>query len=97
MFQVTGTSSWMEIIITREKQLPHQIPQIDPVTISIDAVNKATKKQEYLHRAETEVLHFEESITDEHHFISTFASGDTKDTAVLNVSGTMMTTNQSTL
>mmetsp|Transcript_3038 Transcript_3038/g.5565 ORF Transcript_3038/g.5565 Transcript_3038/m.5565 type:complete len:593 (-) Transcript_3038:208-1986(-) len=98
VFQVSDKSSLASISTTKQKQTHHKIPQVKPVNIFSEGVNKAINaKQQSLLRAESEILHLEDSFKDEHHFIAAFASGHTKDVIVLNVSGTMMVTKRSTL
>jgi hypothetical protein len=61
-------------------------------------MNKAINaKQACLLQAESEMLQLEESFADEQTFVDKFATGDTKDVVVLNVSGTVMTTKRCTL
>ena len=63
-----------------------------------DEINEAINaKQESLLKAEFELLHLEDSFKDERDFVVAVASGHTKDVVTLNVSGTMMATNRSTL
>jgi len=98
VFQVSEASSWTGTATTNEKQSQSRRHQVEPVTRFSKDVNEAINaKQESLQRAEAEVLHLEDSFKDEHHFITNFANGDTKDVVVLNVSGTIMATNRSTL
>jgi hypothetical protein len=98
VFRVSGNSSPAPIVTTKEKQIHHNIPQVDPVNIFSQKVNEAINaKQESLLRAESEILHLEDSFKGEHNFIAAFASGDTKDVVVLNVSGTMMASKRSTM
>ena len=70
----------------------------EPVTKFTNEINNSINaKLVCLLRAESEMLQLEESFKDEQTFIMKFASGDTKDVVVLNVSGTVMVTKRSTL
>jgi len=69
-----------------------------PVNQFTAEINEAINlKRESLYQAELELIHLEESFTDEQAFVTTFASGATKDVVVLNVSGTTMAVKRTTL
>jgi hypothetical protein len=96
VFQVTSTTAAR--IVTSTGNQANNIPVIKLVSKFTESINKAINtKQECLLRAESEMLQLEESFKDEQTFIMKFASGDTKDVVVLNVSGTVMVTKRSTL
>jgi hypothetical protein len=97
VFQVSGSSPSARIATSKGKTSQDTILG-EPVIRFSDGINEAiNKKHACLLRAESEMLQLEESFKDEQTFIDKFASGDTKDVVVLNVSGTIMVTKRSTL
>ena len=99
VYEVSGTSSRAKVTIATEHKTPPGTPNLDPVTIFSDKINKAINvKKKSLLRAELETSFLEDRFKDEHKFITALASSDdAKYVVTLNVSGTRMTTNRSTL
>ncbi|KAL7544862.1 hypothetical protein ACHAWF_008226 [Thalassiosira exigua] len=98
VFQVSR-ESWEMIAPGRAGHQSQQVvPHVEPVTRFAEEVNEAINaKQEALQQAEAGVLGLEKSFQDEQHFVSSFATGQTKDIVMLSVSGTRMATKRSTL
>jgi hypothetical protein len=97
-FQVTKSSNPNRNSHTNRNLVLHATQAVEVVTRFSDDMNKAINaKQACLVQAESEMLQLEESFMDEQTFVNKFASGDTKDVVVLNVSGTIMTTKRCTL
>jgi len=82
----------------KEDQTTMDHSQSKPVNQFTAEINEAINlKRESLYQAELELIHLDESFNDEQAFISSFASGNTKDVVVLNVSGTIMGVKRTTL
>jgi hypothetical protein len=98
VFQVTKLSTPIMNDHYKRNQIKPATQAVEEVTRFADDMNKAINaKQACLLQAESEMLQLEESFTDEQTFVDMFATGDTKDVVVLNVSGTVMTTKRCTL
>jgi flagellar motor switch/type III secretory pathway protein FliN len=98
VFLVTKSSTSIMNSYTNINPVLPATQAVDEVTRFSDDMNKAINaKQACLFQAEYKMLRLEESFTDEQTFIDKFATGDTKDVIVLNVSGTVMTTKRCTL
>ena len=95
MLQVADKSSRTPNAPTKGKQTQDKLPKVKR---SLEDVNEAINvKWESLLQFESEMLHLQDSFKDDFHFVATIASGSTKDVVTLNVSGTIMVTEHSTL
>ncbi|KAL7550410.1 hypothetical protein ACHAWF_013653 [Thalassiosira exigua] len=98
VFQVTRGSSRKMIALERPKPNDCMVPKAKAVDRFYTKVNDAINaKQRALEEAELELLSLEHQFKDECVFISNFATGETKDVVLLNVSGIDMATKRSTL
>lgn len=95
----------MEVYRVNERNIFLEPSESETSTINIPETSSFAKgindalnsKISALKDAEKEVIRLEMKLEDHDNFISTFASGDTKDVIPLNVSGTAMATKRSTL
>mmetsp|Transcript_13973 Transcript_13973/g.30342 ORF Transcript_13973/g.30342 Transcript_13973/m.30342 type:complete len:591 (-) Transcript_13973:252-2024(-) len=98
VFQVTGESSWAQHCQTKEKKIHPTIMKYDRVTrFSVDINEAINDKQESLLLFRSELLNFQESFLDECRFVKMIAGGAEDDLVTLNVGGTIMVTERSTL
>jgi hypothetical protein len=98
VFQVTKSSTPIRNSYSKRNQTKPATQAVEELTRFADDMNKAINaKQACLLQAESEMLQLEESFMDEQTFVDKFATGDSKDVVVLNVSGTVMTTKRCTL
>lgn len=104
MFQVEFSPNDIKSINDRKRKSskePAQCPNamsIQETTSFTSGINNALNaKLKALKKVERKAIKMEEKFQDENYFISNFASSETKDVMCLNVSGTMMSTNRSTL
>jgi flagellar motor switch/type III secretory pathway protein FliN len=98
VFQVTKLSTLNRNSYSKRNQIKPATQTVNEVIRFTDDMNKAINaKQVCLLQAESKMLQLEESFMDEQTFVDMFATGDTKDVVVINVSGTVMTTKRCTL
>ena len=98
VFQVVTDGSSTETITKPKKTKVSKASTLKPITrFSKDINDTINAKEECLFRARLEMSHLENSFEDEQTFIDGFACGDDKDVVTLNVSGTAMMTQRSTL
>jgi hypothetical protein len=98
VFQVIKSSTPNRNSYSRRIPTKPATQAVEEVVRFTDDMNKAINaKQACLVQAESKMLQLEESFGDEQTFVDKFATGDTKDAVVLNVSGTMMATKRCTL
>jgi hypothetical protein len=98
VFQVAKFLSPIKISYSRRIPIKPATQAVDEVTRFTDDMNKAINaKQACLLQSEFKMQQLEENFMDEQTFVDKFATGDTKDVVVLNVSGTVMTTKRCTL
>lgn len=91
----TISDQTVEISIQCKSREP--IIMSDTNAFSKDVNDALNSKLKALKDAEEEVTRLENSFGDEEQFVHSFASGDTKDVITLNICGTIMSTNRSTL
>jgi hypothetical protein len=95
VFQISGVTHDIKKLKQLSSSSEKKVASVDQFTKEInEAINQ---KWLTLQELEEEVSSLEESFKDEENFIETFASGDTNDVVLLNVSGTMMATKRATL
>ena len=92
VFQVSGTCTRKKKTLQSSQD---EVAVVDRFTGEVnDAINEKWLTMQEL---ELEVISLEESFKDEEKFIDSFASGDTNDIIMLNVSGTRMAINRAAL